>query len=96
MLLIQVREWFGPGRDCPDQADETHARYNQPQGFVTRLPLGKAILELKRYSDAFNQSKPMSAVEFSITGAWEIDDLSDEEMSAGDLRLIENLIAVDE
>lgn len=92
MLLIQVREWFGPTRQCPEDVRETAHRYERVQGYVTEWELGHAIMELKRYSIEFTKKHPYSAVEHSILSVCEIPTLTSIERNTGDLFMIENLI----
>jgi hypothetical protein len=89
MLILTVREWIGPDhhREYPRGRPEVIERV---RGMATRQPLGEAMLRLQAIGQAYKVRGPL-AVEFSVLGVATIDDLTDAELEAGMIELIDDL-----
>lgn len=92
MLLLTVREWFGPGRDYPLDAPHSAITGEKIVGMVTHLALANAIQRLHAYRNAFSaQSDRITAVEFHLIAVTTIDDLDQSDIENAGMRLIEDL-----
>jgi hypothetical protein len=67
-----------------------HEATETTRGFCTRLGLSEAIKKLKAYSETYNAKYPI-AVEFSVIGVQEIEDLSEELIDMANMELIETM-----
>jgi hypothetical protein len=92
MLLITMREWFGPSRQVINLGAERIKAEVRLRAFVTRLPLGQALMRIGAYESAFKaRYAKTSAVEFELLQVGIIDDLSDEEIEVSRATLVERL-----
>lgn len=90
MLLLTLHSWFGPSRDCPPDKRhimDVHERY---EGWVTRKSLGDALLEMRERKWEYQKRYgSLTASEHRLISVVEIDDLTDDEIEAGGLYLID-------
>jgi hypothetical protein len=96
MLLITMREWFGPSRWAQGESRISGVPGTtvdiRLRGFVTKLPLGQALRRIKAYQSAFNErNSKVTAIEFELIQATAIDDLDDEEIEMSRVVLVEKL-----
>ncbi len=93
MLLLTLREWFGPGRDYPPERPASAITGEKIVGMVTHLALTDAIRRLHAYQNAFSaQSARITAVEFHLIAVTEIDDLDQNDIENAGMSLIEDLM----
>lgn len=97
MLLLHCHWWFGPGRAFMNRSPDAPGRpevHQRHEGLVTRLSLGAALEALRDYEDAHaRRFNGLSAVEYSLLGVSTIPALTDEQMTAGKVHLIEEMLA---
>jgi hypothetical protein len=62
------------------------------RAFVTRLPLGQALLKIRAYENDFkNRYTTVSAIEFELLQVTDIEDLRQEEIIAARVMVVEAL-----
>lgn len=95
MLLLTVREWFGPSREgaatAAAQGRPVPASEVKHRGFVTNKPLGQAIQYLSMHEDAYCSYFTATAIELALLQVSVIDDLNDYEIELARMRLVESL-----
>ena len=93
MLLITMHEWLGPSREMMCRADAlSHSKEvkERAASFVTSLSLGEALLRIKGYERAYNERyRSVKAVNFTLQGVTEIPPLTDEQIEAANLEVVE-------
>lgn len=90
MWLITCNCWSGPGREDYDR--KTTVRI-QTHGFATRRNLPEALQELKKYIEEFNSYFKMTSIDYQVVSASEIPELSDDDLAAGSIELIDTIRA---
>jgi len=86
MLLITMREWFGPSREALNRRQSEGGPVLdvdiRQRAFITSMPLGQAIRRVRAYESSFNERyRKTSAIEFDLLQVVEIDNLDDEEIN---------------
>lgn len=92
MLLITMHEWHGPSQQQIARAEPRPKVETRLRGFVTRLPLGAALLRIRDYEEAFRQRfQGISALNYDLISVSQIDDLTDEQIDASRAAYVEKL-----
>lgn len=89
MWLIHTRTWWGPSRKALDENRHIEPTV-QHVGFASRKTLGDALLEMKAYVDRHNNHYQQSAIEYEVVSAVEVPYLTDEQLEAGNIKLIDS------
>jgi len=91
MLLLTMREWFGPA----SRRDPRLIKMNTEVGqcaFVTRLPLGDALERIRAYEEAYNtRYARANALQFTLLTVVTIDDLDERQIEIARVVLVETL-----
>lgn len=96
MLLLTMREWFGPSESATERNEKSGAAVIgsdvRLRAFVTKLPLGRALMEIRAYEDAFKaRYSQVSGIAFELVHVAYIDDLNDSEITAARVSYVERL-----
>lgn len=87
MILMQVLEWLGPSRAVMDRGDRKFTE--KLRGIASRLSLSEALLCLREYENEYRRTYSETAVNFNVIGIQTIPDLSNDELEAGRIEVIE-------
>lgn len=92
MLLIQLSEWYGPGRNF-DRPGARPEPQNKMVTFATRLPLVDALRRINIYERAFAERYGTFSpiVEFTLIGHQHSDDIPDQVLDDLQCLLVEGL-----
>ena len=93
MILLTVGEQLLVWNINEPQIDEPQIKII---GMISRLPIGKALLSLKLYEQDFNNHHTETAVTFSLIGYTKIPELTDAQIEAGNMIVIEKLLCKEE
>lgn len=90
MLLITMHEWFGPGNkmstaDALQTESETRHR-----GFLTSMPLGRALNAINTYQNAYNDKYRLS-INFELLTVSKVPTLTSHEIKVSGAVLVEDL-----
>lgn len=91
MLLITMVEWSGPQQHAEPSMRNAIQSGERLVAFATRLPLRDALVRIRRYQDAFKAHYTVRSVEFRLVAVSNIDDLSDQQLDAAQVELVEHL-----
>lgn len=95
MILITMREWFGQTQEGRTLAIERGHKLTESEtrlrGFVTALPLDKALRRIRAYERAYIDRYRLLALEFELVSMATIEHMSDEAIELARVVHVEKL-----